>query len=32
MTTKFEYKGYWYLPNKQDNAVAGILTYILMKH
>lgn len=28
MTTKFEYKGYWYLPNKQDNAVAGILTYI----
>ncbi|HPE41390.1 MAG TPA: hypothetical protein PLI77_09930 [Bacteroidales bacterium] len=28
MTAKFEYKGYWYLPHQQDNAVAGILTYI----
>jgi hypothetical protein len=28
MTSKFEYKGYWYLPNKQENAIAGILTYI----
>lgn len=28
MTSKFEYKGYWYLPHKQENAIAGILTYI----
>lgn len=27
MTEKIEYKGYWFLPNKKEKAVAGVLTY-----
>lgn len=27
MTEKFEYKGYWFLPGKEDSNVAGILTF-----
>lgn len=23
----FEYKGYWYLPNKPDRKIAGILSF-----
>ena len=28
MNERFEYKGYWYLPNNDENAIAGILTYL----
>lgn len=28
MTNKIEFKGYWWLPNNPDTAVAGILTYV----
>jgi hypothetical protein len=26
MIENLEYKGYWYLPNEQENKVAGVLT------
>lgn len=28
MKNKIEAKGYWFLPDRPDNKVAGILTYI----
>ena len=28
MTEKIESKGYWFLPDKPDNRIAGVLTYI----
>lgn len=28
MVEKFEYKGYWFLPNNTENAIAGTLTFM----
>lgn len=28
MNDKVEYKGYWWIPNNPDRAIAGVITYL----